>query len=77
MNNANYPVWALECLDFDFRNAHFAKSVDIYYKKDIDCAGKILSEAYLDKETLTTIHSIKNSATNEELCTMKIEWGVI
>ena len=77
VNNANYPAWALECLPFDFRNSHSPKSVDIYYKKDIDTEGKVLSEAYFDKDTLTTIHSIKNASTLEELCTMKIEWDLI
>ena len=75
VNNVNYPAWALECLNFDFRSSHYAKSVDIHYKKDIDYPGRILSEAYFDDETLTTIHSIKNASTLEELCSLKIKWG--
>ena len=74
VNNANYPAWALECLDFDFRNNHIIKSVDIYYKKDIDKAGKIISEAFLDEQNCITIHSIKDMRTNEELCSAKIKW---
>ncbi len=77
VNNANYPAWALECLDFDFRNNHIVKSVDIYYKKDIDTAGKIISEAVLDEKDCLTIHSIKNAQTDEELCSVKIKWAEI
>lgn len=77
VNNANYPAWALESLDFEFRNSHLVKSVDIYFKKDIDTEGKILSEAYFDENINATIHSIKNASTNDELCTLKIEWEKI
>lgn len=75
VNNVNYPAWALECLAFEFRNKHIIKSVDIYYKKDIDTAGKIISEAFLDEQNFITIHSIKNAQTGEDLCSAKIKWA--
>ena len=77
VNNAIYPAWALEVLNFDFRKNHAIKTLDIYFKKDIATDGKILSEVYLDEEIKTTYHSIKNAQNGEELCTLMIEWEEI
>lgn len=75
VNNANYLSWALESLNFDFRNKYIPKIVDIYFKKEYNHEGKIISESFFDEANLTTIHSIKDEATLEELCVLKIEWS--
>lgn len=77
VNNANYLAWALETIDYDFKCSHSAKIIDVYYKKDIAYDGKILSYATVNKDNLTSIHSIRNSNTNEELCSLKICWEKI
>ena len=74
VNNANYLVWALETLDFDFKCRYKLKSIDMYFKKDISYGEKVLSEVSIDAENHTTIHSLKNAQTLEELCAIKIEW---
>ena len=51
--------------------------MDVYYKKDIAYDGKITAESCVDTDNLTSYHSIKNAQTNEELCSLKIEWEQI
>ena len=77
VNNANYVAWALETLDYNFKCENAIKSMDVYYKKDVAYDGKIVSEACIDNENLISVHSIKNAQTQEELCTLKIEWTKI
>ena len=77
VNNANYIAWALETLDYNFKCENAIKSMDVYYKKDIAFDGKIVAEACLDYENLSSVHSIKNAQTQEELCSLKIEWAKI
>ena len=77
VNNSNYLVWALETLDYDFKYTHTAKAFDVYYKKDIDYDGKIISFDNIDRENLVSVHSIRNADTNEELCSLKICWEKI
>ncbi len=72
VNNPNYLAWALETLDFDFKSSHSMKTLDMYFKKEISYGHNVLSEVQI--EGLTTIHSIKNAQTLDELCSIKIEW---
>ena len=77
VNNACYPAWALETLDYDFKCNNRVKTIDIYFKKDIAYDGMIVSYANLDTENLISVHSIRNKNTNEELCSLKISWEKI
>ncbi|MBQ9246792.1 hypothetical protein IJ182_11070 [bacterium] len=72
-NNGNYIVWALEPLSFDFRINHRLKTIDMVYKKEIKFGEKLISQVqFLDE--ITTIHTLKHSITNEDLCMLKCEW---
>ena len=72
VNNANYIVWAIEPLDFDFRRSHKLKTVDMMFKKEITYGNEVLSEVAIDGNN--TIHAVKNAQTGEELCIMTAEW---
>ena len=72
VNNANYIVWAIEPLDFDFRRSHKLKTVDMMFKKEITYGNKVLSEVAINGNTTT--HAVKNAETDEELCIMNAEW---
>ena len=72
VNNANYIVWAIEPLSFDFRRSHKLKTVDMMFKKEITYGNSVLSEVAIDGNK--TIHAVKNSQTGEELCVMNAEW---
>ena len=72
VNNANYIVWAIEPLDFDFRRTHKLKTVDMMFKKEIQYGNSILSQVAINGDT--TIHAVKNAKTGEELCLVNAEW---
>lgn len=72
VNNANYIVWAIEPLDFEFRRSHKLKTVDMMFKKELTYGSGVNVEVKVD-ENITT-HVLKNAETGEELCVMKAEW---
>ena len=72
VNNANYIVWAIEPLNFEFRRANKLKTVDMVFKKEITYGSKVLSQVSIDGKN--TIHSVKNAETGEELCLVNAEW---
>jgi len=72
VNNANYIVWAIEPLDFDFRRSHKLKTIDMMFKKEITYGSGVLSEVAIDGNN--TIHAVKNAKTGEELFIMNAEW---
>lgn len=71
-NNANYISWALEPLDFEFRKNNKIKTIDMIFKKELKHNEKILSQ--VEKHSDKTFHIVKNFNTNEELCSVCIEW---
>lgn len=75
VNNANYIIWALETIPYDFKTAHRIKTLDIIYKKEIAFGNNVLSQIELIEETKTSIHVVKNAETAEELCIINIEWA--
>lgn len=71
-NNGNYIVWAFEPLDFEFKNQHKIKTLDLVYKKESKFGEKIISQIeFSDKNT--TIHVLKNSL-NEDIFQLKCTW---
>lgn len=71
-NNANYISWALEPLDFDFRKLHKIKTIDMVFKKELKYGEKILSQVQILDDT--TIHTVKNLSTDEEICNVEVRW---
>ena len=72
VNNANYIIWAIEPLDFDFRRSYKLKTVDMMFKKEITYGSKVLSQVSINENT--TVHALKNAETGEELCIINAEW---
>lgn len=71
-NNSNYIVWALEALPDDFRLKHYAKTIDIKYRKEVGLGSKVQSDVFVFDNY--TIHKISDCSNAEELCSLKIEW---
>ena len=72
-NNGNYIVWALEPLHHDFRTAHKLKTIDMVFKKEIKYGEKLISSVQM-LDDKTTLHVMKHSETNEDLCMLKCVW---
>ena len=73
-NNGNYIVWALEPLDYEFKANHKPKTIDMIFKKEAKYKDKILSQVqFIDK--YTTVHTIKNAETGEDLCLFQCKWN--
>lgn len=73
VNNANYIVWAIEPLDFDFRRTHKLKTVDMIFKKEVTYGSKVNVKIKADDKVTT--HLLTNAETGEELCLVSAEWG--
>lgn len=73
-NNGNYIIWALEPLDADFRTHHKLKTIDMIFKKEAKLGEKLTSQVQI-LENNTTIHVLKHSETNEDLCVLCCKWN--
>lgn len=71
-NNGNYIVWAFEPLDFDFKNSHKIKTIDMIYKKEARFGEKIISQIEF-KDNNTTTHKLQN-AEGEDLFLLECCW---
>ena len=71
-NNGNYVVWAFEPLNFEFKNTHKIKTLDMVYKKEAKFGEKLISQVEF-KDKNTTIHRLKNM-TDEDLCLIECLW---
>lgn len=74
VNNANYLVWGLETLDFDFRSTHVIKELEIQYKKEMKYGANIISLAEFNDTELITTHALRNSDTDDEHCLIRVQW---
>lgn len=74
VNNTVYLAWAMEAVDYNFRNKYKIKSIDIYYKHEAVYGEDIISCIKTNEACLTTEHIIKNAQTDEELCLIKVEY---
>lgn len=72
VNNANYIMYALEPIDFEFRKNHKLKTLDMLFKKELKYGQNIISEVQVEGNN--TIHIVKNLDTGDELCAIQAEW---
>ncbi|MBE7713058.1 MAG: hypothetical protein E7Z87_04880 [Cyanobacteria bacterium SIG26] len=77
VNNTVYITWAMEVLDYEFRSMHVLKSMDIYFKHEVQYGEDILSQVKYDKENLVTEHVVRKLSTGEELCLIRSEYSKI
>ena len=75
VNNANYLIWALETLDFDFRANHTVSELEIQYKKELKYGPKVVSSLEFLEDKKVTLHNLRSSDTNEDLCSIRIHWS--
>lgn len=73
-NNGNYIVWAFEPLDYDFRNTHKIKTLDMVFKKEARYNDVITSKLQIKDNT--TLHKLVNQ-NNEEVCLVQSIWEKI
>ncbi len=71
-NNGNYIVWALEPLNFEFKNTHKIKTIDMIYKKEAKFGEKLISQIEF-KDKNTTIHRLQNKE-GEDLFQLECLW---
>ena len=71
-NNGNYIVWAFEPLDFEFKNTHKIKTIDMIYKKEAKFGEKIISQVEF-KDPTTTVHRLQNT-DGEDLFLLECNW---
>ena len=71
-NNGNYIVWAFEPLNFEFKNSHKIKTIDMIYKKEAKFGEKLISQVEF-KDEKTTIHRLQN-AEGDDLFLLECCW---
>lgn len=71
-NNGNYIVWAFEPLNFEFKNTHKIKILDMVYKKEAKFGEKVISQIGF-KDEHTTLHRLQN-IEGEDLCLLQCVW---
>lgn len=71
-NNGNYIVWAFEPLNFDFKNSHKIKTIDMLFKKEAKFGENFISQVEF-KDEKTTLHRLLNSE-GEDLFQMECCW---
>ncbi len=75
VNNANYLIWALESLGFDYRADNIIKEIEIQYKKELKYGQSVVSLVQINKDEKVTIHNLRSSQTDEDLCSIRITWA--
>ena len=71
-NNGNYIVWAFEPLDYEFKDKHRIKTLDVVYKKEAKFGEKVISQIEF-KDKYTTLHRLQNTE-KEDLCLFQCRW---
>ena len=72
VNNAVYPLWAMEAVPHDFRLNHSPVLVEIAFKKEALFGEKVIVKSQI--KHLQTLHTIWAENDNRELAKVKIEW---
>lgn len=74
VNNTVYITWALETLDYEFRNSYQIKAIDVYYKHDVNFGTPIKSLVKFEESNEFSQHIITNAENGEILCLLRIEY---
>ena len=72
VNNAVYPLWATEAVDYDFRDAHIPAEIEIAFKKE--CHLQETVEIKTQMTDMTSITSITSLTDGRELAKLRIHW---
>lgn len=72
VNNSLYSLWAIESLDYSFRDEYLPSEIEISFKKEGHLGEDVGITTQLDG--LQTLHSIKSLNDNRELSNLRIKW---
>lgn len=72
VNNAVYPLWATEAVDYDFRDTHIPSEIEIAFKKE--CHLQETVEVKTQMTDTTSISSICSLTDDRELARLRINW---
>lgn len=72
VNNALYPLWAIETLEYSFRDTHLPREIEIMFKKE----GYLGETVNIKSEIkdFETLHSVKATNDSRELSRIRIKW---
>lgn len=78
VNNAVYPLWAIESLPIDIYEDHHLNKVEIIFEKEVflDNDIKVATDYEKSVDTLEGSHTIYNE-DNETVCHLKTYWDKI
>lgn len=72
VNNAVFPLWAFEAIDYDFRDNYVPCDIAILFKKECMLGEKVM--VHTQSQEFTTLHSITAMNDNRELARIRICW---
>lgn len=72
VNNAVYPLWAMETAGDAFRDAHQPQEIEIAFKKEALFGDKVLVESQIANNL--SLHKVKSLSDDRELSRIKIKW---
>lgn len=72
VNNAIYPLWAVETSSPEFHDSHFPAEIEIFYKKE--CHLDEMVEVLVQETNQACLYLIKSRTDDRELAQLKIIW---
>lgn len=75
VNNSLYPLWAIETLEYGFRDQYLPNEIEIIFKKDSHLGENINVKSQINETQ--TLHSINSVTDYRELSRIRIKWGKV
>lgn len=72
VNNALYPLWASESLEYAYREKYLPQEIEVAFKKEGHLGENVNVAAQVDD--MQTLHSITSLSDNRELSRVRIKW---
>lgn len=72
VNNAIYPLWAIESLPADFHEKYLPSEIEISFKKECLCGEKI--EVLTQVENNVSVHKISSLTEPKDLALLRVRW---
>ena len=75
VNNSLYPLWAIETLEYSFRDSYLPEEIEIMFKKEGRLGEHVNVKSQING--IQTLHSIKSTDDDRELSRIRIKWKKI
>ena len=72
VNNSLYPLWAIETLEYSFRDSYLPEEIEIMFKKEGYLGEHVNVKSQING--IQTLHSIKSTDDDRELSRIRIKW---